>query len=145
VVATIDPRAVRTTKGVDILLRREDMPRARNAAIPVGFEYYEIMDVGMFLERNDPSPKNAVHIVWTNEYVKANDPLPTPTIDEAVLFDDGSRVVALDALIKMKLTAWRPHDQVHLRDMLNLGLVNASSLPGLPPSLAARLQHLLDT
>jgi len=31
-VATKDPAAVRTTKDVDILLRREDLPRARAAA-----------------------------------------------------------------------------------------------------------------
>ncbi len=35
-VATKDPAAVRTTKDVDILLRREDLPNARTAAAAVG-------------------------------------------------------------------------------------------------------------
>src|SRR5262252_146054 len=40
-VATKDPAAVRTTKDVDILLRREDLPRARAAAAGVGLDYFE--------------------------------------------------------------------------------------------------------
>src|SRR5712671_841914 len=49
-VATRDPAAVRTTKGVDILLRRDDLPRARAAAAAVALDYFEVMGVGMFLE-----------------------------------------------------------------------------------------------
>src|SRR5208283_3077326 len=61
-VATKDPAAVRTTKDVDILLCREDLPRARNAAASVGFDYFEVMGVGMFLEHPDPNPRKAVHL-----------------------------------------------------------------------------------
>src|SRR6185369_10396413 len=39
-VATKDPAAVRTTKDVDILLRREDLPKARAAANAVEFDYF---------------------------------------------------------------------------------------------------------
>src|SRR5881275_1443027 len=52
-VATKDPAAVRTTKDVDILLRREDLPRARAAAASVALDYFEVVGVGMFLERSD--------------------------------------------------------------------------------------------
>src|SRR5437764_2429159 len=55
-VATKDPAAVRTTKDVDILLRREDLPEARAAALSIGMDYFEVMGVGMFLERADPNP-----------------------------------------------------------------------------------------
>ena len=37
-VATKDPAAVRTTKDVDILIRREDLPRARAAAASVALD-----------------------------------------------------------------------------------------------------------
>src|SRR5437016_2565201 len=50
-VATKDPAAVRTTKDVDILLRRQDLPAARAAARHAGLEYFEALGVGMFLER----------------------------------------------------------------------------------------------
>src|SRR5262245_59236298 len=48
-VATKDPAAVRTTKDVDILLRREDLPKARAAALSVDMDYFEAVGVGMFL------------------------------------------------------------------------------------------------
>src|SRR5579875_1470267 len=54
-VATRDPAAVRTTKDVDILLRRDDLPRARAAALAARFDYFEVLGVGMFLERDDPN------------------------------------------------------------------------------------------
>src|SRR5438309_7241627 len=49
-VATRDPAAVRTTKDVDILIRREDLPRARAAALSVRMEYFEVLGVGMVLD-----------------------------------------------------------------------------------------------
>src|ERR1700739_4720649 len=68
-VATKDPAAVRTTKDVDILLRRENLPRARAAALSIGMEYLEVLGVGMFLERDDPNPRRGVHLVWAGEKV----------------------------------------------------------------------------
>src|SRR5215475_8182068 len=63
-VATKDPAAVRTTKDVDIMIRREDLPRARAAALSINMDYCEVVGVGMFLERDDPNPRHAVHLVW---------------------------------------------------------------------------------
>src|SRR5436305_7211085 len=77
-VATKDPAAVRTTKGVDILLRREDLPRARAAASTVGLDYFEVVRVGMFLERADPNPRKAVHLIWAGEKVRPEYPVPSP-------------------------------------------------------------------
>ena len=56
-VATREPAAVRTTKDVDLLIRRDDLPRARAAALSVEMDYFEVMGVGMFLERSDPNPR----------------------------------------------------------------------------------------
>src|SRR5947209_11467867 len=56
-VATKDPGAVRTTKDVDILLSRGDLSRARAAALSANMDYFEVVDVGMFLERSDPNPR----------------------------------------------------------------------------------------
>src|SRR5438094_1120607 len=69
-VATKDAAAVRTTKDVDILLRRLDLPQARTAALSVDMDYFETMGVGMFLERADPNPRGAVHLVWAGEKVR---------------------------------------------------------------------------
>ncbi|MBL8793402.1 MAG: hypothetical protein JNM56_05840, partial [Planctomycetia bacterium] len=69
-VASKDPAAVRTTKDVDILLRREDVSRARAAARAINMDYFEVVDVGMFLEHDDPNPRKGVHLVWAGEKVK---------------------------------------------------------------------------
>jgi hypothetical protein len=45
----------------------------------------------------------------------------------------------------MKLTAYRRADQVHLADLISVGLIDASWLSRLPPDLAARLKEILDT
>jgi len=44
----------------------------------------------------------------------------------------------------MKLNSNRDKDRTHLRDMLSLGLIDASWLPRLIPEHAARLQQLID-
>ena len=50
----------------------------------------------------------------------------------------------LDALVRMKLTSYRDKDRTHLRDMLDVGLIDQSWVGRLPPELAARLQALID-
>jgi hypothetical protein len=44
----------------------------------------------------------------------------------------------------MKLTSFRRKDQVHILDMIDVGLVDESWLDRLPPELATRLKELLD-
>ncbi|MFM9959923.1 MAG: hypothetical protein ACKV2Q_01715 [Planctomycetaceae bacterium] len=53
-------------------------------------------------------------------------------------------IVALDALVRMKLNSFRRKDQVHLLDLLDLGLIDSTWLPSLLPEHAARLQQLID-
>jgi hypothetical protein len=142
-VATKDPAAVRTTKDVDILLRREDLARARAAALSVGMDYFEVMGVGMFLEQNAPNPRNAVHLVWAGEKVRAEYPLPSPTIEERESIEPGKPVVSLSGLVRMKLMSNRDQDRVHLRDMIEVDLVSRSLLRELPVDLASRLETLL--
>jgi hypothetical protein len=44
----------------------------------------------------------------------------------------------------MKLIAWRDKDRTHLRDMIGVGLIDATWPARFPPPLADRLQQLLD-
>src|SRR5262245_11335613 len=80
-VATKDPAAVRTTKDVDLLIRRADLPAARKAALTAGMDYFEVLGVGMFLEQLDANPRKAVHLVWAGEKVRPEYPLPSPGLD----------------------------------------------------------------
>jgi hypothetical protein len=93
-VATKDPSAVRTTKDVDFLLRRQDLPAARAAASAIAFDYFEFMGVGMFLERSDPNPRKGVHLLWAGEKVRTENPLPAPNMEERELLEPGKPVVS---------------------------------------------------
>jgi hypothetical protein len=45
----------------------------------------------------------------------------------------------------MKLMPNRDKDKTHLRDLIGVGLIDSTWAARIPPELAARLQHLLDT
>jgi hypothetical protein len=45
----------------------------------------------------------------------------------------------------MKLTSFRLKDKVHLIDLLDVGLIDASWGRDLSPDLAARLQEVIDS
>ena len=81
-VATREPAAVRTTKDVDLLIRRDDLAPGRAAALSVGMDYFEVLGVGMFLDRSDPNPRHAVHLVWAGEKVRPEYELPSPSVDQ---------------------------------------------------------------
>ncbi len=142
-VATKDPAAVRTTKDVDILLRREDLPSARAAAASVNLDYCEIVGVGMFLERSDPNPRKGIHLLWAGEKVRPEYPLPSPAINEREMLEPGKYVVSLGGLVRMKLMSNRDQDRVHLRDLIDVGLIERRLVAELPSELAQRLDLLL--
>lgn len=143
-VATRDPAAVRTTKDIDILLRRTDLPRARGAAASVDLDYFEVLGVGMFLERTDPNPRRAVHLLWAGEKVTADCAWPSPPIEDRQVLEPGKAVVSLVGLVHMKLLADRDQDRVHLRDLIDVGLVTRAVVSQLPTDLAEKLDALLN-
>ena len=142
-VATMNPAAVRTTKNVDILLRREDLARARAAALSVDMDYFEVTGVGMFMERTDPNPRHGVHLLWAGEKVRPESSVPSPMVEERQVLELGKPVISLAGLVRMKLLANRDQDRVHLRDLIEVGLVERNLLQGLPPDLMTRLEALL--
>lgn len=142
-VATRDPAAVRTTKDVDILLCKDDLPQARAAALAAAFDYFEVMGVGMFLDRTNPNPREGVHLLWAGEKVRPEYPLPSPAINERTTLDPGRHVVSLSGLARMKLMSNRDQDRVHLRDLIDVGLLSRDLLGELPSELAERLNALL--
>ncbi len=142
-VSTRDPAAVRTTKDVDILLDRRDLPTARAAALSANMDYFELLGVGMFLDRDDPNPRHAVHLVWAGEKVRPEYELPSPPVDERQELSPGLPVVSLAGLLRMKLLSNRDRDRVHLTDMIEVGLIGREMLQGLTPELTRRLEGLL--
>jgi hypothetical protein len=143
-VATVDATAVRNTQDVDILIKRSDLPAARVALEHAGFVYRRVSGVDLFLDGPSATPHQAVHIVFADEMVRVNEPAANPGVQEST--DLGAfRVINLDALVRIKLTAYRDKDRTHLRDLIGVGLIDAAWLPLLTPPLAERLKSLLDT
>lgn len=143
-VSRVDEAAVRNTQDVDILVRRADLDRARAALEAAGFVYRHAGGVDMFLDGPGAKPREAVHIVFANEQVRPQDPLANPDVTESEETDLFS-VISLEALVRVKLTAFRDKDRTHLRDLIDIGLLDANWLPRLPDVLAVRLRQLLDT
>jgi hypothetical protein len=144
-VATRDPAAVRTTKDVDLLVQRTDLPQIRGAAFAAGFDYFETMGIGMLLDQSDPNPRHGVHLVWAGEFVRAGEPHPAPTLDGRQFLEAQVAIASLYDLVLMKLSANRDQDRVHLRDMIDVGLIDRSLWQLLPGDLQPLLDQLLTT
>jgi hypothetical protein len=142
-VSRVDEAAVRNTQDVDIVLRRADLPAARKALEQAGFVYRHVASIDMFLDGPDAKARDAVHIVFAAEKVRADYAAPVPDVSESEATET-FRLLSLDALVRMKLTSFRDKDRVHLRDLMDVGLVDASWLEKVPATLRPRLQELLD-
>jgi hypothetical protein len=143
-VATVDEAAIRNTQDVDIILRRPDLPAAIRAMEAAGFSHRHAAGIDMFLDGPTAKARDAVHVLFAAEKVRPEYIEPVPGVEDPFI-DKNVRVLPLESLLKMKLTSNRRKDQVHVQDLIDVGLIDASWCAKLPPELAARLQTLLDT
>lgn len=143
-VARADESLVRTTRDVDILIRRSDLEAAKVALAAAGFIYRHVKSLDIFLDGPDSKAGDAVHVLFANEKVYEHDLLENPDVTDSVPAES-YRVLSLEAMVKIKLNAHRDKDRTHLRDMLDAGLIDSTWVAKLPLELGARLQHLIDT
>jgi hypothetical protein len=142
-VSRVDESAVRNTQDVDILIRRSDLPAAIAAMSRAGFNHRHAAGIDMLLDGPTAKARDAVHLVFAGEKVRPEYLLPAPDALESEKTAD-FRLLSLESLVRMKLTSFRDKDRTHLRDFLEVGLVNATWCSRLPPELATRLQELID-
>ncbi len=142
-VAQADEAAVRTTRDVDILLRRADWPAAVAAMERAGFIYRHVRGIDMFLDGPGTKARDAVHVLFAGEKVTRDDAVPAPDVSESEDIQH-HRILRLDALVRMKLTANRDKDRMHLRDMIDVELIDEAWCERLPAVLGARLKMLFD-
>lgn len=142
-VSRVDESAVRNTQDVDVLLRRSDLERAKIAMSQAGFVFRHAAGINMFLDGPDAKAREAVHIVFASEKVREDYMAAAPDV-RAVELSGGFRLIKLEALVTMKLTSFRLKDQVHLQDLLSVGLVDKNWCKRLPKDLAGRLQQIID-
>lgn len=142
-VSRVDTAAVRNTQDVAILLNRSDLDRAKTALEAAGFVYRHVGGIDVFLDGPNAKPRDGVHIVFAGEKVRPHEPAANPSVDDSEA-DALFRVLSLQALVQIKLTAYRDKDRTHLRDLIEVGLIDATWLDRLPAELAARLKTILD-
>ena len=142
-VARIDEDAVRNTRDVDVLVRRADFAAVKAALETAGFVYHHLLDVDVFIDGPQGRPSGGVHLLFGGEKVRPNDDHALPNLDESERAAE-FQVATLPALVRMKLMAWRDKDRTHLRDMIAVGLLDATWPARLPAPLGERLQKLLD-
>jgi hypothetical protein len=149
-VSKVDDSVVRNTRDVDLLVKREDLPRLTAALEKVGFIHRSASILGgkgrieMFLDGPGAKARDAVRLIFANERVDPESPEPSPGVEEIDPAPGDFRLLDLEALVTMKLTSYRDKDRVHLRDMMEIGQIDETWLERVSPSLRPRLQALLD-
>lgn len=143
-VSRVDPGAVRNTPDVDILVRRQNLEDVKKALSAAGFIYRHIAGIDVFLDGPDGRPRDGIHLIFANEKVREHEATANPDTARSVRAEGNYQVLSLEALVQIKLTSFRDKDRTHLRDLLDLELIDASWLPQLPPPLAERLKQLID-
>lgn len=142
-VSTIDPAAARNTVDVDLLISRDQLDRVIAAMEGAGFVYSFTFGIHLFVDGPHGKAREGVHLLFADEPVKENDLLASPGLELTTTVSD-KKVLDLESLVRMKLTSYRDKDRTHLRDMLEVSLIDATWLERLPEVLRPRLQQLLD-
>jgi hypothetical protein len=148
-VSRVDAAAVRNTRDVDILLRPADLPRAQAALEAAGFRHRRVASLGkaaamdVFLDGPESRIRDAVHILWAGEKAVPDAVEPAPALGKTEPAE-GFELVPLPDLVRMKLTAFRDKDRMHLRDLASVGLINGDWPARFPKLLGERLQQILD-
>ncbi|MCY3007313.1 MAG: hypothetical protein NTV29_15225 [Planctomycetota bacterium] len=141
-VAQVDEAALRTTQDVNILVRPNDFPAMKDAMTAAGFHHRKTLARDMFVEHPDASARDAVHVVLVGRIERAGDK-PNPDIEPLSRSND-FQTVQLETLVFMKLNANRRKDQVHLLDLVSLGLIDQTWTERFPEPLRSRLIDLLN-
>jgi hypothetical protein len=139
-----DEGAIRNTPNVDVLVCRDSLPRVRTALEGASFLLAEqAAEHVSFIDGPGGKLRSAARVWFSGDTVSPNsEPLPSlihslPTWPH--------RVIALPTLVRMKLSAWRTIDRVHLHDLIGVGQLDETWLTRFefPEVLAERLRQIL--
>lgn len=141
------PEHATLTRDVDLMVRRQDLERIKEAAAAGGFRYRHAAGVDMLAYGDADSARNAVHLVFSGEKVRPGYAEPAPPIAPVWKRIQGKEVpvIGVADLLRMKLTSFRLKDQVHVKTMDAAGLITKDVEGALPPDLAARLKQVRET
>src|SRR5208282_531356 len=140
-----DPTHSVLTRDADILIDRSYLERVIAVAESHGFRFRHVAGVDMLLYGEKAI--NAIHLLFTSERVKTSQVIPNPPLAPERKMIKGQEVcvVPVGDLVRMKLSANRDKDRVHLRSLDAAGLIGPEIERGLPESLRVRLQQVRET
>jgi hypothetical protein len=142
-----NPELTALTRDVDLMIRREDLERIKEAAAGHGFRFRHAAGVDMLLYGETDSAKNAVHLIFSGEMVRPNQAALNPPIEPEKKMIHGGEVMVIPVadLVRMKLSSFRLKDQVHIKSMDAAGLITSEVEARLPNGLLKRLQDVRET
>lgn len=142
-VSRFDPAAIRGTPDVDVLVNRSDFDRVRDTMAIAGFLYRQTDGADMFVEHFEQRDREAIDVHFAGESMLGKSIESLPDLAKLQRLG-GYNTVPLEALVRMKLNAYRTVDRVHVQDMISVGMIDETWLSRFPPALSARLKDLLD-
>jgi hypothetical protein len=141
-IASIDESATRQYRNVEFIIEREDIDRVVARLTDLGL----IADVQDFhiLYRNEAIR----HDRWADMAIFAGEPVAgkscsVPNLDRIELIN-GLPAIGLDRLVSFQLSRWLLDDQVDLRDLISVGLIDDAWIDRVPQHLSSRLSVLLE-
>jgi hypothetical protein len=131
------------------LLRRSDFSSATKALEAAGFVHRRVAALGkaahmdVFLDGPESKVRDAIHVHFALEKLLPNS-LPNADVSESKETEN-FRLISIEALVRMKLGAWRDKDRMHLRDLASVGLLDETWPEKFEGVLRDRMQHIINT
>ena len=131
------------TRDIDLMIRREDLGGVITVAETHGFRFRHAAGIDMLLYGDTTSARNAIHLLFAGEKVKASQTEPNPPLNPRRLGLHGQEfwVIPIADLVTMKLSSYRDKDRVHVRGMDAAGLITPEVEAALSEELKARLRY----
>ncbi len=135
------------TRDIDVMVRRDDLPRVIEIAEANGFRFRHSAGLDMLLYGETSSARNAVHLLYSGEKVKTSQAESHPALHPVRVGLHGQEfwVIPVPDLLRMKLSSFRDKDRVHVRGRDAAGLVTKDVELMLSAELRARLTHVRET
>jgi hypothetical protein len=130
--------AGRLTKDIDITVGRGDLKKIAGIAPQFGLQYRHTAGSDMLVQVGEPSARRAVHLIFSGEKVRPEYSEAAPEIGPCRTIRQ-IRVIPLADSVRMKLTSFRLKDQVHIKDLDEVGLITPDVEAQLSPILRDRL------
>lgn len=132
----------RTTKDVDLMINRADLEKVIRVGEEHGFRFRHVAGVDMLCYGESNKAKDAIHLLFSGEKVKANQIQNNPELapEKMEVRGDHVWIIPIADLIRMKLTTNWLLDQVHIKDMDEVGLITREIEGSLSPELFRRLR-----